>query len=317
MPRAPVVMITRDRRDEAVRAVGRLVADDGVARVVVVDNGSSDGTALAVRSRFPPSPGGAGVEMRAEVRVDVIELGRNLGAAGRNLGVRSVDAPYVAFSDDDSWWAPGALARASDVLDAHPRVAVVAARVDLIEGDDERGPTDPTCALMAHSALASPAALPGPLVLGFIACGAVVRRSAFLDVGGFDESLGVGGEEQLLALDLATAGWQLLYVDDVVALHRPSAARDVDARRRRVVRNDLWTAWRRRSLRSAARVTLRHARASIRDRARRAGVVEAARGAPRALRQRRVLPRHVEMDLDVLEAHALGGRAPSPRRLIH
>src|SRR5262245_34272344 len=54
---------------------------------------------------------------------------RNLGAAGRNAGVRAARTPYVALCDDDAWWAPGALARAAHLLDVHPTLAVVCARV--------------------------------------------------------------------------------------------------------------------------------------------------------------------------------------------
>jgi hypothetical protein len=65
---------------------------------------------------------------------------------------------------------------------------VLAARV--LVGPDRR--RDPVCDEMAHSPLGRAADLPGPSVLGFIACGAVVRRSAFLEVGGFHARLGVG-----------------------------------------------------------------------------------------------------------------------------
>ncbi|MDO0931403.1 hypothetical protein QQY66_06815 [Streptomyces sp. DG2A-72] len=36
--------------------------------------------------------------------------------------MRHADTPYVAFSDDDSWWTPGALRQAADLLDVHPRL---------------------------------------------------------------------------------------------------------------------------------------------------------------------------------------------------
>jgi GT2 family glycosyltransferase len=81
------------------------------------------------------------------------------------------------------------------------------------------------CQEMADSPLQPADDLPGPPLLGFIACGAVVRRDAFLEVGGFDARLGVGGEEELLALDLAARGWGLAYVDEVVAHHYPSPSR--------------------------------------------------------------------------------------------
>jgi hypothetical protein len=37
---------------------------------------------------------------------------------GRTLGVRAATTPYVAFSDDDSWWEPGALQSAADLRNA-------------------------------------------------------------------------------------------------------------------------------------------------------------------------------------------------------
>jgi GT2 family glycosyltransferase len=239
MPASPsrvaVVIATRNRGPELLGTLTRLLALDERPRVVVVDNGSTDGTAQLIRDRQPG--------------VQVVGLRRNRGAAARTIGARLVDTPYVAFSDDDSWWAPGALGRAVELLDRHPRLAVLAARV--LVGPDQR--VDPVCREMADSPLPPADDLPGPPVLGFIACGAVVRRDAFLEVGGFDARLGVGGEEELLSLDLATRGWGLAYVADVVAHHHPSPVRDPSGRRRRQVRNALWSAWLRRPVGSAAR----------------------------------------------------------------
>ena len=135
--------------------------------------------------------------------------------------------PYVAFLDDDSWWEPGALARAVDVLDRHPRVAVLAARVLV---GDERAPRSGLPRDGTQPA-AGRDCRPGPAVLGFVACGAIVRRDAFLQAGGFDARYGIGGEERPLAVRLASAGWELRYVPGVVAHHHP--ARSGHARRPR------------------------------------------------------------------------------------
>jgi hypothetical protein len=154
--RVAVVIATRNRGPELLGTLTRLLALSERPRIVVVDNGSTDGTAELVRAR-------------------------------------------------------------------HPDVQVV-------------------CQEMADSPLQPADDLPGPPLLGFIACGAVVRRDAFLEVGGFDARLGVGGEEELLALDLAARGWGLAYVDEVVAHHYPSPSRDPADRRRLLVRNALWSA---------------------------------------------------------------------------
>ena len=280
MPASPsrvaVVIATRNRGPELLGTLARLLALDEQPRIVVVDNGSTDGTAELVRTRHP--------------EVEVAGLRRNLGAGARTVGARLVDCPYVAFSDDDSWWAPGALGRAVDLLDRHPRLAVLAARV--LIGPDQR--LDPVCQEMADSPLPPAEDLPGPPVLGFIACGAVVRREAFLEVGGFDARLGVGGEEELLSLDLATRGWGLAYVAEVVAHHHPSPVRDPSGRRRRQVRNALWSAWLRRPLGGAARRTAHLAALAIQQPGAWPGLLLAMGGLPWVLRERRPVPRDLE-----------------------
>jgi hypothetical protein len=183
------------------------------------------------------------------------------------------------------------------VLDAYPRLALVAARIVVGPQRDD----DPACAVMAASPLAREG-LPGPAVMGFLACGAVVRRSAFLEVGGFDGRLGIGGEETLLALDLAGAGWRLAYVDDVVAEHHPPRRVDSGARRRIQARNEAWTAWLRRPASGVAAVTARLARRSVRDDAVRAGLRDAVRHGGWTWRERRPVGPNVEAALRAVEA---------------
>jgi GT2 family glycosyltransferase len=235
--------------------------------------------------------------------VEVHALGRDRGAGARNVGLRALETPYVALCDDDSWWAAGALQRAACAMDAAPRVAVLAARV--LVGDEER--LDPVCELMARSPMPPAAGLPGPRVLGFVACGAVVRRDAVLAVGGFDEHYGIGGEESRLALDLARAGWWLAYAPEVVAHHHPGPRRRSLWRTARTARNDLWTAWLHRSLPAAAR----RSAAILADAGAMAplAVVAALGRAPWILRRRRPLAAAIERELRLVERQA--ARSPA------
>ena len=263
-----VVVMTRDRWPDLKRSLTHHEAP-----VILVDNGSSDDTPDLVRAHFP--------------HVQVVELGENLGSTARNIGVQRARTSYVAFADDDSWWAPGALAEAARVLDAHPRLAVLAGR--MLVGDEER--PDPVCAAMADSPLPPEPDLPGPSVLGFLACGVVVRRDAFLAAGGFDEVVFFMGEEERLALDLASLGWGLAYVDRVVAHHHPSPVRDTVARRARAGRNRLLTTVMRRPWPVVARAVADDLRQGP---AGRVAVRQAVARLPHALRARRVVPPHVE-----------------------
>jgi GT2 family glycosyltransferase len=277
-PRITVVVMTRDRWPDLQMSLPRHEAP-----VILVDNGSTDGTPELVRRHFPD--------------VDVVELADNQGSTARNIGVERARTPYVAFADDDSWWAPGALAQAVEILDAHPRLAVLAGR--MLVGPQER--PDPICALMADSPLGTDHDLPGPSVLGFLACGAVVRRDAYLAAGGFDEVVFFMGEEERLALDLATLGWGLAYVDQVVAHHHPSPARDSVERQARAARNRLLTMLMRRPwpvVLAALAQDLRSGRAG------RMAVRQTLVRLPAALRRRRRLPAHVEAARRLLDAPA-------------
>jgi N-acetylglucosaminyl-diphospho-decaprenol L-rhamnosyltransferase len=263
-PRVTVVVVTRDRAPE----LGRSLPHHADLPVIVIDNDSSDDSAAVARAS------GARVE----------QLRHNAGAAGRNLGVELARTPYVAFADDDSWWAPGALDRAVAILDLHPELALVAARVLV----GEQGRTDAVCQAMSVSPLPPTAA--GPQVLGFLACGAVVRRDAFLQVGGFSSRYETGGEEGLLALDLAAAGYQLAYAHDVVAHHHPSSRRRSSHRRVVEARNALWTVWLRRPVVSGLAAAARATRTSDG----RAGLLAALSGLRWVVADRRRLPPDVE-----------------------
>lgn len=277
-----VVVITRDRRERVLGTLRRLAALPETPPVVVVDNASSDGTAAAV--------------CRAHPRARVLELPRNLGAAGRNAGAAVLPTPYAAFCDDDSWWEPGALAAASRLLRAHPRLGLIAGAT--LVGPD-RTP-DPIDAALAAAPLGTEPDLPGPTVIGFLACAAVVRTEAFLAVGGFHPLLRLGGEEELLAMDLAAAGWGLAYCPRVVAHHDPAPG-PRRGRLPRMLRNRLLIAWMRRPAGHAVRHTARLARAAVSDADARRALATAAPLLPAALRCRSALPPPVERSLRSLE----------------
>ncbi|MEV5711924.1 glycosyltransferase [Actinoallomurus sp. NPDC052274] len=277
MSRVTVVIATRNRRSELLRTLGRLTALPDRPVIVVVDNGSEDGTASAVAADHPG--------------VRLVPLGRNRGAAARNVGVHLARTRCVAFSDDDSWWEPGALTRAADLFDAHPRLGLIAAHTLV---GPEREP-DPINAAMAESPLPPDPDLPGPPVLGFLACASIVRRRAFLDVGGFHPLLFFVGEERLLSYDLAAAGWGLCHVPEIVAVHEPSADRPPSHRRRRSeLRNTVLTTWMRRPGLVAVRETARLGARALRDGDSRAALAGAAVRLPSALAARRPVPAAVE-----------------------
>jgi GT2 family glycosyltransferase len=270
VPHAAVtcVVASRNRRADLLASLPRHEAP-----VVLVDNASTDDTVAAVRAAHP--------------EVTVMALEHNAGALARTLGAARANTPFVAFTDDDSWWAPGDLARAVEIMRAHPRLGLLSARI-LVGVEEE---LDPVCTEMAASPLGTEPDLPGPSLLGFVACAALVRTEAFTAVGGFDPVVRFPGEEERVALDLAAAGWGLAYVDEVTVHHHPSLRREAAADRQAGIwRSRVLTAVLRypaRDLAGQVRRVLRAGRPGLR------GLVGALPRVPAALRRRRVLPAEV------------------------
>jgi len=289
--RTTVVVITRNRRESLIRTLDHLESLPERPPVIVVDNGSSDGTGTAVRAH--------------PCEAELLCPGRNTGALGRNLAARRATTPYVAFSDDDSWWEPGALKAAAALFGTFPRLGLLAART-VVEPD---GADDRINTVLAGSSLPMRADLPGRPVLGFLGCSAVVRRSAFLAAGGYHPLLFFGAEEALLAYDLTAAGWGVVYESSLVSHHAPDPG-ERPGRTTRMRRNALLTAWLRRPLPVAARESGRLLGEWSR------GDTEAGRAlrealvrVPAALRGRRRLPGWVEDQIRLLESEPARGRA--------
>jgi GT2 family glycosyltransferase len=181
-----------------------------------------------------------------------VSLTRNIGAAARDVGIRESSTAFVAFLDDDTWPEPGGLRAAARVLATHREVAIVTGHV--LVGPEAAD--DPTSVVMAKSPIPTPAPLPGRAVIGFLAGASVVRRDAFVSVGGFGRNARIGGEEQLIAYSLLEAGWKILYLPELVVHHYPSPNRDRAARARVEARSRLRVVWMRRPLTTAINVTL-------------------------------------------------------------
>jgi GT2 family glycosyltransferase len=260
--------------------------------VIAVDNASTDDTVARLRAW----PG-----------ITVVPLPRNIGAAGRNEGARRARTPYVAFCDDDGWYERDGLQVAVQLLDRHPSLAVVNARI--LVGDEER--LDPISVEMADSPLPERDGIPGTVLLSFMAGAVVVRRSAFLGVGGYHPRFFIGGEEETVSYPLADAGWQLRYVPDVVVHHHPSVA-NAPHLRAFGMRNTLWNAWLHRPCRSALRWTVFTLADTPKNRDWVRGLLMALGGLPWALAHRRPVEAELDAAMTVLDRRRFATR----RRLL-
>ncbi len=214
-----VVVVTFDTREVTLECVARL--DRAGTRAIVVDNGSTDGTAEAVTARFPEAA--------------VVRLERGVGfAEACNRGAAVGDAPLVLFLNSDVYARPGALDALVGALESDP--GAVAAGGRLVDpGTDD---TQPAYAPQPYPGLGALVARVTGLELlarggpdrallaerGTISCdqpaGAclLVRRSVLASVAGFDERFWFWYEDVDLARRLRAHG-RLLHVGGAVFEH--------------------------------------------------------------------------------------------------
>ena len=172
-PSVSVVIPTFERRRSVIEAVSSALGQTvGDIELIVVDDGSTDGTAAAVGA--------------IDARVKVVRRPNGGPAAARNTGIRHAQAPIVAFLDSDDRWLPRHLEQILGLLDSHP-AAVLACTGGATLGDD----------CLARSTGVTHAA-PAVLLGGLLYTSAVgVRREALEAARGFDERLRVTEDSDL------------------------------------------------------------------------------------------------------------------------
>ena len=202
-PRVSVVMAAYNREDSV-----RAAADSVLAQtypdleLIVVDDGSSDGTVAALEAISDP-------------RLTVIAEGENRGvSAARNRGIAEARGAWVAVHDSDDIWRPEKLARQMAVLDA-PGADFVAGYCGMeIEGTDPpRYVPDPA---IPHR---SGDIMPSLISQSFISTQTLIVRRDLLDRhGGFDEDLKALVDWELM-LRIAPEG-PVALVDEPLVLQR-------------------------------------------------------------------------------------------------
>ena len=231
MPRVDVVVVCWNDKDkiatalDSVFALSEVRADPGFARVVVSDNGSSDGSRDFLRERYGE-------------RVTIVENGANLGfAAACNRAFVVTSSPYVFLLNPDAELRDGALAQLVAFMDAHERCGISGSRITKPTGaiDPSAGEFDTWAGAFLRSSAwgewplfrrwANGAALRGfaydaprrvDLVVG---AALMIRRTMLEAIGPFDERYFLYHEEIDYAKRAAAAGWETWFVPASEAVH--------------------------------------------------------------------------------------------------
>ena len=181
-----VVIPTHQKRDLLDRTLVALIRQEtGPDRdweIVVVDDGSTDGTAELL----------AAAASRGGPPLRVVTPERNVGRArARNLGARAAVGRWLLFLDDDIVAPPGLLAAHLDLLEEHPGCGTIGWAVT-----DDTVRDAPHFHYLDTRGVAQLPAGPAPARY-FVTQNAAVPREAFLAVGGFDEDFAAYGFEDM------------------------------------------------------------------------------------------------------------------------
>lgn len=212
-----VLILNWNGKEDTLACLESLKASEGeVGRMVVVDNGSTDGSVEAIKRRFP--------------QVTLIENQRNLGfCAGNNVGMRiflqEERYPYLLLLNNDTLVAPSALKVLAAAFSEEGVGAVVP---KIYYADSQRlwyagGGIDwkqGSATHYGHGRKDEQHFDRRREVSFATACAVLLKREVLEKVGLFDERYFIYGEDVDLSIRLAKAGYRILYLPEAVVWHK-------------------------------------------------------------------------------------------------
>ena len=224
MPAASIVIVTRNRKAVAEKAVASALAQEGDLEVLIVDDGSTDDTTPYLRDRFP------------DPRLAVHRFERQEGyIVQRNRGANLARASVIYSIDDDAVFDHPRVLRDTLHWFDHPRVGALLIPFHNVGSD-------------GREQLMTPLA-PGDgrthVTNSFIGTAYGVRRDVFQRLGGFQEALYHWGEESEFCLRLLAAGFVVAVNTRPHIRHFPGSVAGKYTRQvnRYLYRNRLLTLW--------------------------------------------------------------------------
>jgi GT2 family glycosyltransferase len=184
--------------------------------IIVVDNGSDDGSVDFIKRRYP--------------EVNVIALSRNLGfATANNLAIKTVKSKYIALLNNDAVTDHLWLEKLVDVMDRHPEAGFAASKMVF---DRDRKTIDRAGDAYTTAGAALWRGRGEPVdnfdneewVFGACAGAALYRTEMLRDIGLFDEDFFLLYEDVDLSFRAQLKGYKCLYVPEALVYHKGSSS---------------------------------------------------------------------------------------------
>lgn len=220
MPAATIVITTRNRREDLRRAIRSAVQQRGVLlEVLVIDDGSTDGTAEMVQSEFSS----VCLERRQETKGYIVR---------RNEAARLARGAVIFSIDDDAEFSTADIVAQALAQFEDPWIGALAIPfINVLRGREvfQSIPEDPGGGIFVTSS--------------FIGTAHALRRDVFLNLGGYREQLIHQGEERDYCLRMLAAGFVVRLARTAPIFHYESPRRNVERMDFYGRRNDVLFAW--------------------------------------------------------------------------
>jgi glycosyltransferase involved in cell wall biosynthesis len=178
---ATVIITTKNRKDDLRKAVASALEQDAHPRVLVVDDGSTDGTSDMIRAEFPT------------VQIERVEQSRGY-IVQRNRGAALAQTPFIVSIDDDAAFSSPRVISQTIAEFADPRIGAVAIPFINVHQDNitrQLAPDDRGIYVTAS----------------FIGTAHALRRELFVNLGGYREFFFHQGEEEDYCIRMFAAGY--------------------------------------------------------------------------------------------------------------
>jgi len=230
-PEITVVVVNWNRRELLRRCLESLAGQQGADfEVVVVDNGSEDGSPEMVQADYAEA---------GRLRLRLIRNAANRGfCAANNQGFAAAEGRLVALLNNDAEAEPGWLAALRRCFDGRPGIGMAASKI-LVYGEPAR--IDKAGHLMYPDGQ-NRGRGSGELDVGQYdrleetlwpdGCAAMYRMQMLDEIGGFDEDFFAYGDDAELGLRARIAGWSCLYTPGAVVRHHRGSTLGVTSSQR-------------------------------------------------------------------------------------
>lgn len=230
-PPLSVVIVSWNAKDFLAECLLSLFQHDypGLLEVVVVDNGSEDGSVELVEMQYP--------------HVKMISNGENLGfAKANNIGIRQCCGKYIALINSDVHVLPECLSNLVNYCESHPRSGLVGPYIFGADGEQQISfRATPSLWSVLSRALALDVVISraadywrrnslrhaktAPTSVDILSgCFWLVSRRAIEEVGLLDELFFIYGEDMDWCKRFSDAGWAVDFVEDAKAIHYGGAS---------------------------------------------------------------------------------------------